>query len=188
MVRFGASPVVLTVFGQVIVALLLGGMLRANAYRGRYLAKIYAGDAGPVIEKRNMRSAVLIGLGAFNSLKGIITITVHERGVSFRVMPLFALFHHPFVVPYSDIRGWKTTWYLDARSSELEFRCAPDVKLVLPAEDAEWIRSHADHEMTLSDLRPPQGNVGQGWHAVLVVQAFASLTVIGWLLAYFFLQ
>lgn len=178
----------LTVFGLVVFATLLGGVLRANAYRWRYLAKSYAGQAGPPIDTRNMRSAVLIGLGAFNSLKGIITIGVHERGVSFRVMPIFSPFHDPLVVPYSEIRGWKTIWYLDARSSELQFRSAPDVKLVLPAEDAEWIRSHAGEEMMLSDLPPPEGNAGRGWHAAMVVHAFASLAMIGGLLAYLFLQ
>ncbi len=182
----------LTVFGLVAVALLFGWALRAKAYRWQYLAKIYAGEAGPVIDKRNKRSAVLIGLGAFNSLTGIITIGVHKRGVSFRVMPIFSLFHDPFIVPYGDIHGWKTTWYLNARSSELEFRCAPNVKLVLPTEDAEWIQSHAGQDMMLSDNVPPRGNAGQGWHAVMFVLygvlALASLAMIGGLLAYYFLH
>ena len=178
----------LTVFGLIVFAFIFGGMLRANAYRWRYLAKSYAGEAGPALDKRNMRSAVLIGLGAFNSLKGIITIGVHENGVSFRVMPIFSLFHKPLFVPYSDIRGWETTWYLNARSSELEFRRAPEVKVVLPAEDAEWIRSHAGHKMMLRDVSPPQGNAGRGWHAVTVVHAVASLVMIGWLSAHFLMQ
>jgi len=180
---------VLSVFGSVVFALLYGGMLWAKAYRWRYLAKSYAAQAGPVIDKRNMRSAVLIGLGAFNSFKGIITIGVHENGASFRVMPIFSLFHEPLFVPYSDIRGWRATWYLDARSSELEFGRSPEVKMVLPQEDAEWIRSHAGHKMRLRDDRPPQqGNASRGWHAFTVLHAAASLAMLLWLSAYFLLQ
>jgi hypothetical protein len=179
---------VLTVFGLAVFVFIYGGMLRANAYRWRYLAKSYAVESGPIIEKRNMRSAVLVGLGAFNSLKGILTIAVHENGVSFRVMPLFSLFHEPLFVPYSDIRGWRTTWYLDAPSSELEFRRAPEVKMVLPTDDAEWIRSHAGHEMFLRDVNPPQGNAGRGWHAFTVAYLFASLAMVGWLAAHFLLK
>lgn len=178
----------LTVFGMIVFAVIFGGMLRANAFRWRYLAKSYAEKAGSVLDKRSMRSAVLIGLGAFNSLKGIITIGVHENGVSFRVMPIFSLFHEPLFVPYSDIRGWETTWYLDARSSELEFRLAPEVKMVLPAADAEWIRDHAGKKIVLRDVSPPQGKAGRAWHAITVVHAFASMVMIGWLSAYFLLQ
>ncbi len=178
----------LAVFGLLVFAFLFGGALRTNAYRWRYLAKSYAGEAGAVIDKRDKRSMVLIGLGAFNSFTGIVTIGIHKRGVSFRVMPIFALFHDPIVVPYSDIRGWKTIWYLNARSSELELRYAPDVKLIIPTEDAEWIRSHAGHEMMLSDIAPPQGNAGRGWRIAMDVYAIASLAMIGWLLAYFFLR
>ena len=187
-VKFGVSPPVMTVFGLAVFAFIYGGMLRANAYRWRYLAKSYAAEAGPVLDKRNMRSAVLIGLGAFNSLKGILTISLHANGVSFRVMPVFALFHKPLYVPYSDIHGWGTTWYLDARSSELMFRRAPEVKMVLPADDAAWIQSRAGHKMVLRDVSPPQGNAGRGWHAVTVVHAAVSLAMIGWLAAHFLLQ
>lgn len=175
----------LTVFGLVVSVLLFGGMLRANAYRWRYLAKSYAAESGPIRDKRNMRSAVLIGLGAFNSFKGILTIAVHEDGVSFRVMPAFSLFHEPLFVPYSDISGWRTIWYLNADSSELEFRRAPEVKMILPTEDAEWIRSYAGHEMTLRDVSPPQGGAGRGWRAVTVAYMFVSLAIVGWLAARF---
>lgn len=178
----------MTVFGLVVFAAIFGGMLRANAYRWRYLAKSYAAEAGPVLDARAMRSAVLIGLGAFNSLKGIVTIGIHKNGVSFRVMPIFSLFHEPLFVPYSDIQGWGTTWYLDARSSELAFRCAPNVKMVLPSEDAEWIRKHAGHKMTLRDVAPPQGNAGRGWHAVTVIHAFVSLAMLGWLAVHYLQQ
>ncbi|MBI1385161.1 MAG: hypothetical protein GC150_09645 [Rhizobiales bacterium] len=176
----------LTVFGLAVFAFLFGGMLRAKAYRWRYLAESYAADPGPPVGERNMRSAVLVGLGAFNSLKGIMTIRTHETGVSFRVMPAFSLFHEPLFVPYTDIRGWKTTWYLDAPSSELEFRRAPQVKMILPAEDAEWIREHAGQKMAFRNVPPPQGNAGRASHFFATTHALLSLVMLAGLAFFFF--
>lgn len=177
-VKRGASTVVLTIIGPVVFVSLLFGILRTSARRWRYLAESYAAEPGPVLDKRSMRSGVLIGLGAFNSLKGIVTIGIHENGVSFRLLPIFSLFHEPLFVPYGDIRGWRTTWYLDSHSSELEFRRAPDVKMVLPTDDAEWIRNYAGHKMTLRDVGPPKGKAGRGWHAFMVIHAFVSLAMV----------
>ncbi len=176
----------LHVFGFVFVAVFLGGVYRATARRWRYLAQSYAGDRGPVLANRHMRSVVLIGLGAFNSLKGIVTIGVHKDGVSFRVMPLFSLFHKPLFVPYRDISAWDTTWYINSPSSELHFRRAPDVKMVLPAEDVAWIKAHSGHTMVLQNTRPPQGQAGRRWHALIVGQAVLSIAVVVGVLTYYF--
>lgn len=176
------------VFGWVVFALLYGGILWATSRRWRYLARSYASDAGPALNKRTMRSAVLIGLGGIQSIKGIMTIAVHRNGVSFRMMRIFSLFHDPFFVPYSDISGWKTTWYLDARSSELQFRRAPDVKVVLPEEEAVWIRAYANGQMMLRDVNPPHGNAGRGWYAFSVGHAVLSLVMIFGISAYLLLK
>ncbi len=161
-----------------------GGILWVTARRWRYLAKSYAGTSSAPIEKRYMQSAVLIGLGGFNSLKGIVTIGAHETGVSLRLLAPFSLFHTPLFIPYSDIRGWGTTWYLNARSTELEFRQAPKVKLVMSADQAEWIKSHAGHKMTLRETSPPTGNAGRGWYAFVLINAGVSLGLMAWLSVY----
>lgn len=168
-----------TIIAMFLPALLFFGMLRATAYRWRHLAQSYAGETGPALDTRHGRSAVLMGLGAFQSIKGIMTIGVHEHGVTFRVMRIFSAFHEPLFVPYSDIKGWRTTWYLNAKSSELEFRRSPDVKVILPTEDAEWIKGYARGTMMLRDIRPAHGNVGRGWHAFTVLHLIYCLGAIG---------
>lgn len=171
----------LSLIGLSVFFATFGGMLWANARRWRYLAITYAEPIGHPIAKRSFQSGVLLGLGGFNSLKGILTIGVHESGVSLRVMPLFALFHEPLFIPYSDIQGWETTWYLDAPSTELEFRGAPEVKLVVPAEQAEWIQSFAGQAMTLREVTPPNGKAGRGWHVFALVHAGMSIVMLAWL-------
>lgn len=176
----------LSLFGMSVFLALFFGMLRATARRWRYLAQSYAKVPGPPLEKRHMQSAVLLGLSGFNSLKGILTVGVHQTGVSLRVLPPFSLFHDPLFIPYGDISGWRTSWYLDARSTELQFRKAHDVKMVVPAELAEWIGGFAGEKMKLRETSPPGGRAGRGWHAFTLAHAGMSLVMLG-VLAYFLL-
>ena len=167
-------------FGACIALGLFFGMLWRVAFRWRYLSDSYPEQPHTALEERRWQSAVLLGQGGFNSLKGIVKIGVHETGVSMRIVPPFSLFYPPLFIPYGDIRGWRTTWYLDARSTELELRRAPDIKIVMPQEQAEWIAGSADHKMTLRDDRPPGGNAGRGWHKFAVASAALSLGMVVW--------
>lgn len=175
----------LFIFGSSVFALIYGGMLWTTARRWRHLAQFYASTTPDHIEKRHMQSVVLLGLGGYNSLKGIVTIGVHETGVSLRVLPPFALFHVPLFIPYSDINGWQTTWYLDASSTELELRRSAGVKLVVSTELAEWIQSFAGYKMLLRDTAPPRGKAGRGWYAFAVGNAVLGMVMVAWLLAFF---
>lgn len=161
-------------------------MLWRGACRWRNLAQAYSGTPGRSLEVRKLQSVVLLGLGGYNSLKGIVKTGVHQDGVSFRVMAPFSLFHAPLFIPYSDIRGWKTTWYLDAPSTELEFRNAPDIKMVVPADQAEWIQSYSGQKMQLRGISPPNGRAGRGWHAFAVVSAVLGFLSLISLVVLFF--
>ncbi len=175
----------LTLIGIVFFALTFAAMMRTRAYYWRELAQRYAKEAGPARDERSMRTVVLIGQGAVQSHKGCVTVGAHATGVSFRIgFPILSMFCQPLFIPYRDISGWGTTWYLNARSSELHFRQAPAVKMVLPTEEAEWIRQHAGGTvMPLRDVSPPQGRAGQGWRAFFILQTITMLVVIGFALS-----
>jgi hypothetical protein len=172
-----------TIFGLAVFAFLYFGILWRTSFRWRYLAGVYAGEAGPAIEARRMRGAVLIGPVAYESLHGIVNISVHETGVGLRMMLPFSLFRSPLFIPYSDIEGWETTWYLDAPSTELTFRRAPDVKVVMAKELAEWLARFSGQQLALNDAPPPQGKAGQGWRwfvlLVLIYMAVGLVTLLG---------
>ncbi len=138
--------------------------------------------------RSSLQSAVLLGLGGFNSLKGMVTFGLHETGLSMRVLPPFSVFHSPLFIPYDDIRGWKTTWYLDAKSAELEFHRAPEIKMIVPAEQAEWFRKYAGSNLVLRDVVPPHGKAGRGWYAFSLVSACISLAMLAWLAAFTLLR
>lgn len=171
----------LTLVGVGAFLFFFGGMQWAKSRHWRRLARKYAGSADRAIKTRRMQNVVLIGLGGYTSLKGIVTVGVHARGVSFRPFTALAMFHEPLFIPFDEIRGWQTTWYLDARSTELEFRRVPDMKMVVPQELAEWMQDFAGERMTLRQSPPPKGRAGRGWHVVLLVHFGIVTGLMAWL-------
>lgn len=178
----------LAFFGISVFVSILVGVLWSTSRHWRALAEHYASPDARSSEVRHMQNAVLIGLGSFKSLKGIVSIGVNDAGVSLRVMPLFSLFHEPLFIPHSDIQGWSTSWYLDGESTELQFRSTPDIKMVVPTETAEWIKGYAGHQMVLKSIEPPSGKAGQGWRLLLLVHASMALMMLGWLAHMFLFQ
>lgn len=173
----------LSLFGTSVFLFLFFGMLRRNAYRWCYLSERYGAAGSRVLETRKMQSAVLLGPGGYNSLKGIVTIGRHETGVSFRVMAPFSLFHSPFFIPYADIKGAKARWYLDAPSTELEFTNAPDVKMIMPEEQAEWLQRHAGDVKFLNTMGPARA--ASGWRTFIIGCAVFQLVMILAALAFY---
>lgn len=98
------------------------------------------------------------------------------------------MFHEPLFIPFTDIRGWSTTWYLDGKSTELELSSAPDVKIVMPTEQVEWIRSFSGGEMVLSDEVAPNGEAGRGSYVFVLVNAILGLTALGFVVWHHFLK
>lgn len=173
----------LTIFGLAVFCFLYFGIIWRHTVRWRYLADFYAGDGGPPFETRRVQSAVLIGLGGFESLHGIVNMSAHETGVGLRMLLPFSLFRKPLFIPYGDIEGWETTWYLDAPSTELSLRRAPDVKIVMSRERAEWLAGYSGRKFTVHDVPPPQGKAGQGWRrfvlGVLIYMAAGTVVLLG---------
>ena len=172
-----------TIIGLAFFAFFYGGIIWRKSFRWRYLADAYAGESGPPIEMRRMRGAVLIGPVAHESLHGIVNISAHETGIGLRMMLPFSLFRKPLFVPYGDIEGWETTWYLDAPSTELSFRRAPDVKVVISKELAEWLAGFSGRKLVLNNAPPPQGKAGQGWRrfvlGTLIYMALGMIALLG---------
>lgn len=168
----------LSLFGYGVFVLLFFGALWRQACRWRYLARRYAGPTDRVLGERKWQYGVLIGLGGFNSLKGILNLRAHEKGISLRIVAPFSLFHDHLFIPYRDIEGWAATWYLNAPSTELAFRQAPEVKMVVPADLAEWIAAFAGRQMRINNVEPPEGNAGRGWHMFTLAHMAISIVML----------
>ena len=174
----------LTLIGLGSFVFFFGGALWRNSYRWRYLAESYAADGERPIEERTMQSAVLVDGYGFNSLKGILKIGLHAKGVSLRVMKPFSLFHAPLFIPYGDIQGWETSWYLDASSTELEFARSPKLKVVMSEDQARWIQSYSGRDMKLAEKGRPSESPVPIWNVFALIGAGASmgmLALLGWI-------
>lgn len=169
----------LSLFGYGVFHFLFFGALWRQACRWRYLAQSYAGAPDAAIETRTGQNAVLLGLGGYNSLAGILVIGAHKTGISLRLLKPFSLFHSPLFIPYSDIEGWTTSWYLNAPSVELAFRRAHEVKMIVPAEQAEWIAAASgSRSVRLHNIEAPEGPAGRGWHAFSLAHAIISAAML----------
>ena len=157
----------------------MGGILWANSRRWRYLSQYYGEPKRIPRKKQSGQSAVLVGMGGYNSFNGILTIAIHKTGISLRPIVPFALFHRTLFISFDEINGWGTSWYLNRQSTELELAQAPDVKILMPSEQAAWINSHAGGEMMLSEQPHPAGKAGRGAFGFVVgAGVFMSVMLI----------
>ena len=147
------------------------GMLRAQAYRWRLLARHYARRVDRPIEKKSMQSGVLVSGSGYNSIKGILNLWAHEDGVSMSIMMPFSAFHKPLFIPYEDIIVSEATWYLDGESLELEFKQCPGVKFVMPKEQVEWLDGFGREKLDMENVVYTKSWATKGWHTFAMVHA-----------------
>lgn len=144
-------------FGLGIVVGLMSLVGFRSSFRWRYLADHYGPPADqPTIEKQ-FQNAILYGHGvAYNSYNGIVTIGVLNGGIALRLFKPFSFFHKPLFIPFTDIKGWKQRWFLNTPSIELEFAKAPDVKVVMPKDQVDWLHETMDASLSISGDLPPE--------------------------------
>lgn len=157
-----------------------GGALYLIIYRDahfwRSLSKVYEAPWQRALETRYFQHAVAYGEGvASKSYNGLLTIGVHELGLALKIVPPFSLFHKPLFIPFSEIKGWKQIWYLNAKSVELEFQSAPEVKLVMPASQVKWLQEKSGGQLALAQEHSPHKQRPNIWYAILIVQAIMAI-------------
>lgn len=150
-----------------------------DSYYWRYLGEFYKAPAGRPLEKRYFQHAVAYGEGvASRSYNGFLTIGVHELGLALSVIPPLSLFCKPLFIPYSEIKGWKQFWYLNAKSIELEFRSAPDVKLVMPASQVKWLQEKSRGQLDVVNEPSPHKQRPNIWYAIMIIQALMAFGLL----------
>ncbi len=150
-----------------------------DSHYWRYLGEFYEAPWQRPIETRYFQHAVAYGKAfASKSYNGILTIGVHEQGLALSVIPPFSFFHKPLFIPYAEIKGWKQFWYLNAKSCELEFESAPDVKLVMPASQVKWLQEKSRGQMTVVSQHSPHRQRPNVWYAIIIVQGLMSVGLL----------
>lgn len=163
-------------FGLFVAAGLYGGLMYRNSERWRLLATAYGRDWEPAPAVRHMREAVLYGgLPAFQTYKGILSVGVFPDGIAMKIMLPFGVFHPPIFVPFSDITGWQQDWYLNAASVELTFEKCPDIKILMPTSQIEWVREVAGAPFNIAPTPSPHNAFPRLAHGLTTAAALIIL-------------
>lgn len=144
--------------GLVIAGGLLAFMYKRDAVDWEKLEAAYGSAMTQPVARRRFNNMILYSEGRpAKSYKGVIAIELYPDGMGLKPFPLLAPFQKPIFVPYADIEGWKQIWYIDAASTELAFRKTPQMRIIMPTSQVDWIRSMAEGRFEISQDRPPHG-------------------------------
>ena len=166
--------------GALLPAALLAFIYKRDAIDWEKLAAVYARPWETPQSRKRFANMILYSEGRpAKGYKGVIGIGLHEDGIALRPNPFLKPFQEPVFIPYAEIRGWDQPWYLDAKSTELSFSKAPQMRMIMPREQVEWMLSlDADGAARISDARPPHGTRPWLTSAAALVLGAAALVVI----------
>lgn len=166
------------VFGGVIVVVLMSVIHKRDAVDWDQLVSVYGRNWQPPRLNKRFANMILYSDGRpAKSYKGIIEMGLLEEGIAFRPNRILRPFQRPILIPYADIQGWDQGWYIDARSAELSFRKAPQMRMIMPRKQVEWALSLAGSSVKISETRPPHGT--RPW--ATYIYAWVSLALAIWL-------
>ncbi len=103
------------------------------------------------------------------SYKGLLTLAVYDDGIGMRMNPVLAPFHRPVFIPFSDISFWSQKWFIDAKSVELSFAKVPQMRIIMPAEQMDWVAQVSGDAVSMSPDRPPHGQWPYASFAIAVI-------------------
>ena len=167
--------------------LVVGGMLafihKRDAVDWERLAAVY-GRPWQKPQERRLANLVLFSEGRpAKSLSGAVSIGIYEGGIGLRPVRLFHPFYRPLFVPFSEIGTWAQIWYVNARSTEMQFARTPGMRLVMPRDQADWIRARAEGRIAAHAGPPPGGRWPK--QAVAATAALAGMLALAALAGWF---
>ncbi len=172
-----------SIFGLGIVIALVGYIYKRDAIHWEYVANGYKRNwATPI--KECWGNAVLYGkFTASKSYNGILKIGIFPDGFAMRVMfPPKAIFCKPIFIPYRDILGWNQTWYINDETVELELKHAPEVKIVMPRSQVEWMKENAGAQLRLMNEPSPHKDKPVFWYWIIIAQGVMAVLLVIFLL------
>lgn len=163
-------------FGIVIVVVLMSFMYKRDAIDWEQLVSVYGRAWQPPRLRKRFANMILYSEGRpAKSYKGIISIGVLEDGIALRPNSVLRPFQPPIFIPYADIQGWEQGWYIDGKSAELSFRKVPQMRMIMPRDQVEWMLSLTSGAVQISEDRPPHGT--RPWATYIHAWAMLVLTI-----------
>lgn len=155
----------------------LGFVWKRMAARWNYLAMHFGQTWENPISFKLLQNGIIYGLGKpSQSYSGILSIGVFANGIGFKIVPPFGLFHAPLFIPFNQIKAWNQDWYINAESVELEFPNAPEVKIIMPKDQIDWIHEQSRGGIDIPmNASPNQTDIGL-WKALAA--CYIGMTVL----------
>ena len=175
------------IFGLLFGVLFAGGLMafmyKRDAVDWEKLEAAYRRPWTAPENTKTFATALLYSEGRpAKSLKGLLTIGLYPYGIGIRPSRILLPFQKPIFIPYEDVQGWQQFWYIDGKSIELAFRKTPEMRLIMPKEQVEWIAEHSQVNLPISNDRPDTGN----WpYVTFIYSAIMGLATLGLMIAYF---
>jgi hypothetical protein len=158
-------------FGVVFVVGILSVIYKAHAVDWQKLVEVYGRDwQAPRLKKRFAHMILYSEGRPAKSYNSMLDIGLLEEGIALRPSRIFAPFHPPIFIPYTDLEGWSQQWYINAKSAELSFRKAPHMRMIMPRDQVEWMFSLTGLAAPLSAARPPHGK----WPSLTFIAALSG--------------
>lgn len=171
------SQAIALVSGGVIVVVLMSVMYKRDAVDWEKLVSVYGRDWQTPRFYKQFANMILYSEGRpAKSYKGIISIGLLDDGFALRPNRILVPFQSPVFIPYADVQGWDQGWYIDAKSTELSFRQAPHIRMIMPRKQVEWMLSLAGDAVKISEARPPHGT--RPWLTYVHALISAALLVV----------
>lgn len=170
-------------FGLIFVGGLLAFIYKRHAEEWEELANIYGRPWTTPLAKKARRSLVLYTEGRpARTYPGIVTVGVYPDGIGLKPIRWLCPFHAPVFIPFSDIKGWKQSWYWDGASTELMFSGAPHLQMIMPETQVKWISSIEPAGVILSEEYVPRSNWPHATQAIAVMSLLMVVSLIAMLL------
>jgi hypothetical protein len=113
------------------------------------------------------------------SYKGLLTLGLYRDGIGMRMNPVLVPFHRPVFIPFTDISGWTQKWFIDAKSVELSFAKVPHLRIIMPADQMDWVAGSSGGAVSISPEQPPHGKWPYASFAIAVIfGAWAVLLIV----------
>lgn len=168
-------------FGMAAGAIITGAMVlaiyRRDAGDWTRLSSVYGRDwLTPRLHKQFANMILYSDGRPAKSYAGIISIGLHDDGVALRPNRFLAPYQSPIFIPYADISGWRQEWYINAQSAELSFSKAPEIRLIMPRKQVDWMLSLAGDAANISQARLRHG--ARPWRTQLSAMVFGALAML----------
>ena len=165
--------------GFAVAVFFVGYKYKRHSIYWNHLERVYGRTWNQPTNER-WGNAVLFGdFPIFKSYNGTLKIGVDSEGLALRTMfPLDAIFCQPLFIPFGDIIGWDGTWYINSKTVHLKLKRTPSIKIAIPLDQFEWIRSKSGMKQLMMRETPLHKTKPAVWYIIFITALTLPISIL----------